>query len=61
MVQIPGTVAGSERGVTTIEQHERTTWAPATAGGTAASIPLLTDYSAIIAYMKSIRDKRKEN
>lgn len=61
MVQVPGYVAGAEKGVTTIDQHENKTWGPAVAGTAAQVAPTLTDHPAIITYIKAIRNNRKDN
>lgn len=61
MAQISGVVGGAEKGVTTVDQHENKTWGPAVAGTASAVAPTLTDHPAILTFLKSIRDKRKDN
>lgn len=55
-------VAGpGERGITTVEEHEVTTW-PATVGALAAlPTPVLRDLPTLITYVKRIRDRRGNN
>lgn len=57
MVQVPG----PNGGITSIDQHEVSTWSPAVAGTAIVVKPVATDHPSILTFIKAIRDRRKEN